>query len=113
MATTRFIHDGNSIDYTPSADVSAGDVVVQGDLIGIAKLDIAAYTLGALAVMGVFDLPKATGVGEGIAVGATVYWDVADSVAKTDDESGANKLLGKTVAAAGDDDATVRVRLSQ
>ena len=113
MATGQFIHDGNSIDYTPSADVTAGDVVVQNDLIGIAKLDIAADSLGALAVTGVFDLPKTTGVGEAIAAGAEVFWDVADQVAKTDSETGANKKLGKTVAATGDDDATVRVRLSQ
>jgi len=113
MATATFIHDGKAIDYTPAADVSAGDVIVQNDLIGIAKLDIAAGQLGALAVTGVFDLPKTTGVGEGVAAGANVYWDEADSVAKTDDESGANKSLGKTVAAAGDDDVTVRVRLSQ
>ena len=113
MATAQFIHDGNSIDYTPGADVSAGDVVVQGELVGIAKLDIAANTLGALAVAGVFDLPKTAGVGEAITIGSKVYWDVADGVAKTDDESGANKLIGKTIVAAGDDDATVRVRLSQ
>jgi len=113
MATARFIHDGKSIDYTPGADVSAGDVIVLADLIGIAKLNIAAGTLGALAVSGVFDLPKTAGVGEAIAAGAKVYWDVADGVAKTDDEAGANKLLGKTVAAAGDDDTIVRVRLSQ
>jgi len=113
MATAQFIHDGNSIDYTPGADVSAGDVVVQGDLIGIAKLDIASGALGALAMTGVFDVPKTSGVGEAIAAGAKVYWDIADGVAKTDDESGANKYIGKTVAAAGDDDATVRVRLSQ
>jgi len=113
MATAQFIHDGKSIDYTPGADVSAGDVVVQNDLIGIAKLDIASGALGALAVTGVFDLPKATGVGEAIAAGAKVYWDVADGVAKEDAEAGANKYLGKTVRAAGDDDATVRVRLEQ
>ena len=76
MATATFIHDGRSIDYTPGADVSAGDVVVQNDLVGIAKLDIASGVLGALAVTGVFDLPK-------------------------------------TVAATGDDDTTVRVRLEQ
>jgi len=87
-------------------------VVVQGDLIGIAKLDIASGTLGALAVTGVLDLPKASGVGEAIAAGANVYWDVADAEAKEDAEAGANKYLGKTVAAAGDDDTTVRVRLS-
>jgi len=48
MATAQFIHDGKSIDYTPTADVAAGDVVVQNDLLGVAKLDIAANALGAL-----------------------------------------------------------------
>ena len=43
MAVAQFIHDGDSIDYTPtSANVAAGDVVVQGDLVGIAKRDIPA-----------------------------------------------------------------------
>jgi predicted RecA/RadA family phage recombinase len=42
-----------------------------------------------------------------------VYWDVGDQEAKEDDETGANKLIGKTVLAAGDNDATVRVRLGQ
>lgn len=113
MATARFIHDGNSIDHTPGSDVTAGDVVVQGDLVGIAKLDIAAGTLGALAVTGVFDVPKATGTGEAIAAGVKVYWDATNSVATTDENAGVNTYLGKTVAAAGDDDATVRVRLEQ
>jgi predicted RecA/RadA family phage recombinase len=113
MALVTYVHDGNAIDYTPGADVAAGDVVVQGDLVGVAKTPIAANTLGALAVTGVFDFPKATGGGTAISAGATVYWDVADSEAKTDDESGANKLIGKTVKAAADADATVRVRLSQ
>ena len=113
MATATFVHDGNAIDYTPGSDVSAGDVVVQGELVGVAKRDIPANTLGALAVTGVFDFPKTAGIGEAITAGANVYWDVADGVAKTDDETGANKLIGKTVAAAGDDDTTVCVRLSQ
>ena len=113
MATARFIHDGNAIDHTPGSDLAAGSVVVQGELIGITKRDIATGGLGTLELTGVFDLPKATGVGEAIAVGVEVYWDVAEQVAKTNDESGANKSLGKTVVAAGDDDETVRVRLSQ
>jgi len=113
MATATFVHDGSSIDYTPGADVAAGAVVVQADLIGVARIPIAANALGSLAVAGVFDVPKTAGVGEAIAVGSKVYWDVADQVAKTDDESGANKYLGKTVKAAGDDDTTVRVRLEQ
>jgi len=111
--TVQFIQEGSSVDYTPGAIVTAGSVVVQGDLVGVAKLDIPANTLGALAVSGVFDFPKATGGGTAIAAGATVYWDVADEEAKEDSEAGANKLIGKTILAAADDDTTVRVRMSQ
>lgn len=111
MATAIFVHDGDSIDYTPSSDVAAGDVVVQGDLIGVAKRDIPAGTLGALAVTGVFDVPKASGVGTAIVAGAEVYWDAVNKRVTTTADG--HEYLGKTVAAAGDDDATVRVRLEQ
>jgi predicted RecA/RadA family phage recombinase len=113
MPTAIFIHDGKQIDYTPSADVAAGAVVVLNDLIGIAKQPIAANQLGALAIEGVFDVPKASGASTAIAAGKTVYWDVADQEAKEDSETGANKLLGKTVLAAADSDVLVRVRLDQ
>jgi len=108
-----FVQNGHSIDYIPDADVATGDVVVQGDLVGVARTEIKANTLGALAVDGIFDFPKATGEGTAITAGAKLYWDVADGVAKADDETGANKLIGKCVKAAGDDDETVRIRMSQ
>jgi predicted RecA/RadA family phage recombinase len=111
MATAQFIHDGNTLDYTPSANVSAGDVVVQGDLVGIAKLDISAGALGALAVTGVFDVPKASGAGTAIAAGAKVYWNATNNQATT--TATGSKYLGKSVRAAADADATVRVRLEQ
>ena len=111
MATAAFVQDGSSIDYTPSADVAAGDVVVQNDLVGIAKQPIAAGALGALAVVGVFEVPKATGAGTAIGAGAKVYWDAANSQATA--SATGNTYMGKAVAAAGDDDTTVRVRLSQ
>jgi predicted RecA/RadA family phage recombinase len=111
--TARFIHDGNAIDHTPGSDVAAGDVVVQGELVAIAKRAITANTLGALHTVGVFDLPKATGGGSAIGAGVEVYWDEGEQVAKTDAETGSNKKLGKTVAAAADADTTVRIRLSQ
>ena len=112
MATATFVQEGRAIDYTPTANVAAGDVVVQGDSVGVARSPIAANAPGSLAVVGVFDFPKATGAGSGIAAGVKVYWDVADVHAKTDDETGANKLLGKTTKAAADADTTVRVRLT-
>jgi predicted RecA/RadA family phage recombinase len=111
--STKFIQRGDAVDYTPGADVSAGDVVVQGELVGVAKLDIQTGKLGALAVTGLFDFPKAAGAGTAIAAGTRVYWDEADQEAKADDEAGANKELGKTVKAAADEDVLVRVRLNQ
>lgn len=109
MAT--FIQDGDSLDYTPGADVAAGAVVVQGDLVGVAKRPIPANTLGSLAVSGVFDFPKATGASTAIGAGVNVYWNSGTQVATT--TASGNKLLGKTVRAAADADALVRVRLSQ
>lgn len=111
MATK--VHEGRTVDYTPGSDVTGGDVIVQNTLVGVALSDITSGDKGALAVEGVFDFPKATGVGTAIAAGKAVYWDVADVEAKEDDETGANMLIGKTVAAAGVDDTTVRVKLNQ
>ena len=99
-----FVSEGDTIDHTPSGDVSSGDVIVQGSLIGIAKTDIAANALGALAVAGVFELP----CGEAITAGAQVYWDGSDVTATSTDND-----LGKAVAASYNGDSLVRVRLSQ
>lgn len=112
MAQVIFIHDGGSIDHIPVADVAAGDVVVQGELVGVAKLDIKAGKLGALAVVGVFDFP----VEEipGWSVGQLAYWDASDQKAVTGTGGGANKLIGKTVLVDSRPGSPhVRVRLSQ
>ena len=111
MAQAQFIHDGDAIDYTPTADVSAGDVVVQSELVGVAKRDIKANRLGALAVTGVFDFAKEAGGGVIFATGDEVFWDDANDVAVI--AGGVNKLIGKAVAPAVDGDAIVRVRMSQ
>ena len=68
----RYVQKGDAIDYRPTEAVAAGDVVIIADLIGIARLDIEAGTLGSLAVVGVFDVVKADGA---IPSGSTVYWD--------------------------------------
>lgn len=113
MATATYIHEGSAIDYTPAADVTAGDVVVQNELVGVAKRDIPANTLGSLNVAGVFDFPKATGGGTAIDEGLDVYWDEGGAVATTDPAAGANKKIGRSIAAADDNATTVRIRVSQ
>jgi len=111
MSDVTFRHDGGAVDYTPSSDVTAGDVIVQGQLVGVAKSDIDANVQGALAVEGVFDFPKADGSGTAISAGAKVYWD--DTNDQATETAGANVYIGKVVEAATDDDTTVRVRMSQ
>ena len=103
----RYVQKGDAIDYRPAEAVAAGDVVIIADLIGIARLDIEANTLGSLAVVGVFDVVKADGA---IPSGSTVYWDAGAKKATT--VSGSNHYLGKAIAAAEAADDTVRVLLN-
>jgi predicted RecA/RadA family phage recombinase len=101
-----FIQNGDSIDHTPSSAVTAGDVVVLGtNLVAIAKSDIAADTLGALSINGMYECPKVTG---SISANAALYWDDdADPVGGTAG-SGAlttNSALGPFAGWADEDGA--------
>ncbi len=108
MPQATFVHDGDTIDFTPGADVAAGEVVVQGDLIGVARTALPANQPGALSVRGVYDLAKNTGVA--YTAGQILYWDDTNNVV-TATASG-NKQIGKAVRAATTTDTTVRVRLT-
>ena len=109
MPQSTFIADGKYIDHTPAGALASGDVVVQGDLVGVVQRPLAAGELGALAVDGVFDFAKNTGVA--YTVGTILYWDDAANVVTT--TATGNKQIGKVVRAAVSADTTVRVRLSQ
>lgn len=114
MTVAQFIQEGKSIDYTPQADVTAGDVVVVGDLVAVAKIDIAAGQLGALAIEGVFEVPKeAAAADKAIAFGTKVYWNETDKRVEVTDGTGVHKYMGKTIKAALTTDTTTRVRLEQ
>jgi predicted RecA/RadA family phage recombinase len=109
----RFIQHGDAIDYTPTGEMSAGDVVVIQKLIGVARFDIPANTLGSLAIAGIFEFPKVTGDSTFIMLGTLVYWDATNKRATNYSSGGVNKLLGKAVNTAGDNDPTIRVLLQQ
>jgi predicted RecA/RadA family phage recombinase len=102
-----FVQDGCVIDYTPSSAVAAGAVVVLNDLVCVAPVAIAANALGAVAVDGVWALPKASGA---IGQGAIVYWDSTNSNITTTSTS--NKRAGKASAAAVSGDTTVNVLIN-
>jgi predicted RecA/RadA family phage recombinase len=76
-------------DYTPSAIVYGGEVVVQEELVCIAHRDIAAGEMGALAIGGgVYEVP-AKGAYD---CGSKVYWD--DTVNQVSDNSADGELFG-------------------
>lgn len=109
----KFIQDGAALDYTPVADTPAGTIVVQGEMVGVTRVDLKASQLGSLAVTGVFEFPKALGVGSAIPIGTLTYWDAGGQVATKNAAAGANKLIGKCVKTTVDADTVVRVRMSQ
>ena len=107
---TTYVSDGRYVPYTPTVDVAAGDVVVQGELVGVAVSDLPANKLGDLCVDGLVRFPKSTAGGSAITAGSLLYWDAGAKVATTNANGGANKYLGKNPLAAADADASVLVR---
>lgn len=105
---STYQHDPDHIDYTPSSAVAVGDVVVLGDLIGIADRPIPANVKGALAVEGAFTFPKASG--SAINAGTTVYWDATNSVITA--TAGSNKRAGFAIETAASADVIVRVAIN-
>lgn len=117
--SAQFVQHGDTIDYTPEAAVAAGALVNLGFAVGVAKLPIAAGALGALALVGVYDI-DVTALGEAKAVGTAVYLGKDGAVtfnATTSDGSDDDSLpdalprIGYLVAAAVSGATTVRVRL--
>lgn len=113
----KFVQDGRSIDHTPASAVAAGDVVVIGsNLVTIAKLDIAANELGAVATEGVFEVAKdASDIGGP----GPAYWDADGDPVGGTAGSGAftsNPALGPFAGwfleAAGSGEDTVRMALN-
>ncbi len=115
MAQATFVQEGRRIDHTPVSAVVAGQVVVQGPLVGIANVPIAAGALGSLAVEGVFDVVQGAVT---FTAGQAVYWDAdGDPVGGTAGTGAAvesatgNTFMGFALAATEATDETVRVAL--
>lgn len=90
MADT-YVSAGEVIDWTngTGSAVSAGAVVKVGATLGVALVDIASTATGAVAVTGVFTVPKVSGAV--IAAGERLVWDVS---ATAFDDSAATPATG-------------------
>lgn len=108
--TSTLYQTGRAVDYTPGSAVTAGDLIVQGQIVGVPANDIASGDLGALSIDGVFKMPKTTGAGTAIGVGEGVWFDTVNKVASL--LPGTNMCwIGYSVLAAATTDAVVYVKL--
>ncbi|MEL6396600.1 MAG: DUF2190 family protein [Planctomycetota bacterium] len=101
------------IDHTAASALVEGDVVVQTDLVGVVGAAAAIGGLTSLHVSGVGRFPKPTGANTDAAAGTLFYWDVADTNAQEDADTGTNKLIGKSVQAVTTTDTHVLIYISQ
>lgn len=110
---TNYIQEGKTVDYAASSDISSSSVVVMGQLIGIALVDIATGSSGSVAIEGVFEVPKVTGAV--IGAGESVVYDVSASAFDDNQATPATgDVSGSCVAveAAGNGATTVKVKLN-
>lgn len=90
----RYQTDDCYIDYTPGSAVTGGDVVVIGTIVAIATSDIAANAKGAVAVDGLFAVPKTTAAWT---VGLPVFWNATGDPDNGTAGTGAANQLGQGV----------------
>lgn len=87
------IQRGDIIDYTAAADITSGQVIVMGHTLGVAVTDIANGATGAVAIEGVFEVPKVAAAV--FVVGEKLVFDIsAASGAGEFDDSAATPATG-------------------
>ena len=101
----NFVQPGNFVTLIAPDDVASGGVVIVGKLAGVATTDAKAGAEVEVALVGVFELPKASGVLE---QGAAAHW--IESPGNVTGSGGT--LIGAVVAHAATDATKVRVRLN-
>lgn len=113
---TNHESSGNVLQWTngTGAAVSSGDVVVVGQTLGVALVDIADGASGSVQITEVFNVPKVSAAV--IAQGETLTWDVSAgafddnaAVAATGDVTGPTAVAWE---AAGDGVTTMAVRFT-
>jgi predicted RecA/RadA family phage recombinase len=102
----NFVQDGNVVTVTSPGGVESGDVVVIGNLVGVAACDADTNDDIELALHGVFTLAKN---GAAIEAGDKLYWDAAAKECIAQQSTLLEPYVGTAVDAAGSGAATVDV----
>lgn len=73
-----FVQVGQAIDFIPSRDIGAGEILVCNGMAGVVKIPVKSGELGALHLSGIYDIQKKA---EDIPAGSKVYFDTSVGLA--------------------------------
>ncbi|ARA70939.1 TPA: DUF2190 family protein [Pasteurella multocida] len=104
----NYIQDGDTLRFTAKKAVKSGDVVVVGEMVGVAITDVENKAQGVLRVTGVFTVKAKQA--DNIEKGAVLYWDESAGEATT--TKGSHKVLGKAWSDSGTSSTEVDVKLN-
>jgi predicted RecA/RadA family phage recombinase len=105
----NFIQPGDVVTVAAPGNVKSGDLIIVGALAGVCATDGGTGDEVEIALVGVFELPKAAGE---INAAAAVWFDNVTNHNVVNASSAGLFPVGVAVAHAATGDATVRVRLS-
>jgi predicted RecA/RadA family phage recombinase len=104
-----YVHEGVTTPIVTDVEIPAGNVVVLGKLVGIAKYGICENSRGSITVAGVFDVVKDPTTN--IPAGTILYWSkISFHVIKN---AYAHSMIGVAVAHAPAGSRSVKLRLKQ
>ena len=106
----NFVQPGDVVRVTAPYAVNSGQGVKVNNVFGVATASAVSAANVEVMTVGVFDLSKPNAVSTSVAAGANVHWD--DTNVTTTISASSNLKIGVALAAAGNTDTTVRVRLS-
>jgi len=104
----NFVAPGEHFDFTATAAVASGDVVLMTDTIGIATRALAIGETGPVVTENVFTVSKLST--DAITKGQKVYWDNTNK--RMTLTSAGNTLAGRAYAAAGAGTTSVPVKIN-
>lgn len=110
MSKAEYWQRGETLDFVNSTGkvIEANTIIVLGQRMGVAGTEIPAGEKGTVHVEGIYSFPKAKSTA--ITAGALVYWDKTNNCLTTTPTS--NILAGYAAEAAGENDATVLVKIN-
>jgi len=106
---TNYLQQGDVLDYLNDSEesIASGEVVLVGKRLSVALTDIAPGVVGAIQMVGVFNLPKAAEV---ISIGTPLYWKASQQqLTKT---ATGNILVGFAYANTTAADKTTAIKIN-